>query len=293
MIRFIFLALPALIIPAFSQSNQQVQPESKRLVIPGSAEIAEGCPVSLSDANFVRLEHSLAKYRFEIVQTEVKIHNLSERKIRRLMIGFEFENSHGGSSSLMHSVDAIGVNENHRVIATNMSIKSNSETDFGYFSAKVLSIEFEDRSHWVAPRSFWVFPLQSYFHQHGPLTVRMCEKIDSSYEATLRFNSDEVMAYRLGVVRDTINGFEVRLGDWVYMPASPAKGSDLPIKASDENASLTQDRIFPLEEHSILTKSGIVKNLRGGVSIFVAEAKLMDGKIWSQSLKREDLLYDN
>ena len=110
-----------------------------------------------------------------------------------------------------------------RVFAvTKMSYKVYSIRDIGYFTARILAVEFADSSRWVAPRSFDPIPLNCSLSQQSSVVIANCKSIDPSYQATLRFHSDKVLAYRLGVVKDTMDLYEVRLGEWVNLPQSPA-----------------------------------------------------------------------
>jgi hypothetical protein len=287
-IRLLFLQFSLLALVAVSPSTMRSQSASKRSVIAGAAETAPDCPVAASDANFVLLEHSAAEYRFEVVQTEVKLHNVSGRAIKRVQVGFEFEYPEGGLTRNSHSTD-VGLAENDSRIftITKTSLKSNSIRGVGYFTARVLAVEFADGSRWVAPRSFNPLPLNICLNQQSSVIFATCKGIAPSYQATLRFHTDNVLAYRLGVVKDTMDSFEVRLGEWVSLPQLPAKGAEIEIRSTDENPSLTQAKIFPQESHLY----SVSQNRKGGVGLFVAEVKFMDGTSWTQSLKREDLLW--
>ncbi|MEP7342998.1 MAG: hypothetical protein ABI977_35045, partial [Acidobacteriota bacterium] len=279
---------------AIPQSTQQFQSVTRRSVIPGSAETAEGCPVTASDASFVLLEHSAAEHRFEVVQNQVKLHNVSSRAIRRVHVGFEFEYPEGGLTRGRHRMDeGLAENESRIFTATNMSYKTNSIRSVGYFAARVLAVEFADGARWIVPRSFDPIPLNICLSQQSSVVFANCKSIDPSYQATLRFHSDKVLAYRLGVVKDTMDSYEVRLGEWVNLPRPPAKGSEIEIQATDENPSLAPDKIFLLEPHLFQRKHGVARDRKGGVALFVAEVKFTDGKDWIQSLKREDLIWDN
>ncbi len=292
-IQLLFLQLSLLLIFVFSPSTSQFQSDDKRSVIPGSAETAEGCLVTASEACFVRREHPGAKHRFEVIETQVKIHNLSGRALRSVKFSMESETAAGGGLIEMHREDSFAINESRHVVYKNLSHKLSRADDFQNFTVKIQGIEFDDRSHWVAPRNFITHALHSSVDQRAPVTVVNCLNLETSYQAKLRFHSDKVLAYQLGVVKDMVGGFEVALGNWVNLSESPTNGTELPITAGDENPSLTQDKIFPLEPHLVLRKSGTLKSFSGGVALFVAEVKLKDGKSWSQSLKREDLLYGN
>lgn len=187
--------------------------------------------------------------------------------------------------------EGLSENESRIFTATNMSHKTNSIRSIEYFTARVLAVEFADGSRWVLPRSFDPFPLNCSLSQQSPVVFAICKSIAPSYQATLRFHTDNVLAYRLGVVKDTMDSFEVRLGEWVNLPQPPAKGAEIEIKATDENPSVTQDKIFPQEPHLFQRKRSVARDLKGGAALFVAEVKFADGKSWAQSLKREDLLW--
>jgi hypothetical protein len=94
-------------------------------------------------------------------------------------------------------------------------------------------------------------------------------------------------------MKDTPKGFEVKLGRWTTLGSfTSERNTYIPIKASDPDASLTPDEMFPKESYT-RHRRGKAITTPGGVAVFIAEVKLSNGKTWKQCKERAALLWDN
>jgi hypothetical protein len=133
---------------------------------------------------------------------------------------------------------------------------------------------------------------QMFNRQESPLVVRRCDDIDTNYRAVLETRSDQVVAYRLGVVKDTLTSFDVRLGEWIEMPQpSTPNRTEIAVSATDKNVSLPQSWLFKRERIPFDERLGYRGTRPVGVAVFVAEVKLADGTVWKQALTRNELMW--
>jgi hypothetical protein len=274
----------------------QFPPQDKPILVKGTTETAAGCPVALADARYTFIGQP--GQELKKVKPEVKIQNISGQAIRKAIIAFRHNDKYGiGRTHEASKPIPIGETETH---ISNFSIQYPEGTDKAdivdnsLFTAFVLAAEFEDGSHWVKPRtSDTPLSFQSLGRQEAPLSVRDCSDIDKSYRAKLRLNVEGVIAYRLGVVKDTPDAFEVRVGDWVELPESfKGRGSERVIRATDDVVSLPQHLIFMREKYAINFRFSRPGSIQAGGALFIAEARLPDGTIWKQKLTREDLIWN-
>ncbi len=277
---------------SFVTWEQTVSPGQQALTFAGGTAVPEDCPIQLSEASFKAIEHPDRVNRWEIMQQEVKVLNLSTQPIRRAMLGFEQRFPEGGSHTAITGTDLVPTGETYRLIRKHISWNVPNLSHYGRFTVRALAIEFHDGSHWVAPRQFIGIMLQPNLDQHAPIILRVNSDIDIGYQATLTLQREKIVAYRLGVVKDTDEEYEVRLGDWVHLPLDNARsGQVITISGKDAIASLRQKQIFPKAEQVRSLANGKTWRDRGGVAIFIAEVKFADGSFWRQDLHRHELLW--
>jgi hypothetical protein len=119
------------------------------------------------------------------------------------------------------------------------------------------------------------------------ITARHWE--DGTYSAWLRPHSvPEIVAYRLGTVKDTPTDFEVKVGKWVELSESD-RGRGF----TDNGTSLGPDDLLPRESDRRILSDGSVITQSFGVGIFVAEVRFAGGRVWHQDLTREALLWES
>ena len=157
-------------------------------------------------------------------------------------------------------------------------------------TVRVRGAEFEDGSHWAAPRlSSSPLITAQIVRQRSPLYMRNCNWRNDTYVAELRPVEHQIVAYRLGTVKDIPGTFEVRLGKWVELSEEPDRGNSF----VDEGASLGVDDLFPKESEVRTLSNGRVMTQTFGVAIFVAEVRFANGRIWRQVLTRDALVWNN
>lgn len=289
LVAFCLFAFPSI---AFAQA--QGSPQDKMLLVEGSVETFAGCPVILSEPKYLRPRIITPQDGMVKVYEEVKIQNLSGKAIRKVIVGFRHNGPDGGMMRGDTETKPIGVNDELAFKHT-YKIGSGDKSSEGYngvFTALVIAVEFEDNTHWVKPYTAGdqlIMMAQSLNRQPAPLVVSRCENIDESYRATLLTRSDQVVAYRLGVVKNLPNNFEVRLGEWMAMPdAVTPERTEIKISAADPKVSLPQAWLFKREK---VRRNEFTGSFLAGVALFVAEVKLADGTIWKQYLTRDELMW--
>jgi len=290
--RFLTIVLCLWAFTLCSFAHPQEPPQDKLLLIEGRTETAVGCPVTLSEARYQRLKVITPQDGLTEAVNQVKIENVSGRAIRKVYILFRHDGKDGGMMG--SGVTTKSINAGETLFSRHpYRIGTGDKTVVGYegvFTAFAEAVEFEDDTHWVTPRRV-DFPMmqQALNSQPSPLVVRKCDDIDTGYRAILMTNSNLVVAYRLGVVKDTPNSFEVRVGEWITMPeASTPNRAEIKIAATDPTVSLPQSWLFKREKSRHSEFSG---SFHAGVALFVAEVKLADGTIWKQNLTRDELIW--
>lgn len=278
---------------SISFAHLQDQPQDDMLLIEGLTETVFDCPVSLSEAKCRRPRIITPQDGLKEVREEVKVENISGKAIRKVIVGFRHDGRNGGMMRIDAPTKTIG-NGEEVVFKYSYRIGSGDKVIEGYdsvFTVLAIAVEFEDDTHWVKPRTADdPLTLPALHRQPAPLVVRRCDDIDESYRATLLASSDQVVAYRLGMVKDTPNSFEIRLGEWMTMPetiGAPGQ-AEIKISAADHKVSLPQSWLFKREK---VRRNQFSGSFLAGVALFVAEVKLADGTIWKQNLTRDELLW--
>ena len=156
---------------------------------------------------------------------------------------------------------------------------------------RVRGVEFEDGTHWAAPRIVSSPLTNPAIQQRGsPLTIRNCNWRNDTYATELWAVEPKIVAYRLGTVKDTTDYFAVRLGKWVELSdGEHDRGSIF----TDDGTSLGPNELFPKESDVRTLSDGRVITQSFGVAIFVAEVRFADGRVWRQDLTRNGLFWSN
>lgn len=289
------LLLVALCLLAFSSiAFAQTQELSQdKILVEGLVETAAGCPVALSEPKCLWPRVITSQNSPKDVHQEVKIENLSGKAIRRAVIIFRHDEPSGGGTGIISRTDSIKIGEAlvFKGAGYRIGVKGKAIEGYrGIFSVTTLAVEFEDGTHWVKPRTAnHALTWQSLHSQSAPLIVKQCDNIDEAYRATLLTRSDQIVAYRLGAVKDTPNSFEVQLGEWVTIPETVTpRQTELKISAADPKVSLSQSELFKREQ---VRQNDVSPPFLAGVALFVAEVRLADGTIWKQNLTRDELLW--
>lgn len=272
----------------------QTLPESQKRTIEGTVVNELGSPVTLSDASMEVIENQPAPYRSAIVQQQVRISNNTDREIKRIGLVISIESDNGGVGSSLPVVDWTRLKEGglsiHNMRMSYPMIPVISET----LTIRISGVSFADGSRWVPPRSN-DFPMYSYLirHRNSPLRVFDHRKIANDYRMKMKLTADNIVAYRLGILKDTPQEFSVRLGEWVNLDqATITKNKEIEILGLTEKLGFRKEDIFKPELHTRYSRTGQATKLEHGVAFFVAEVRFADGKVWQQNIAREFLVWD-
>lgn len=273
----------------------QVSNPDEQTSVAGNTQATTGSPVELSDASYTLLRFKSEASKFQLVAEAVKLRNVSGRAIRRLSLRFVHNHlSYSGdvcrgSPTNFAAVDELAAGETR--VFTNDRIKMTwfAQTNDLALTVIAAGAEFTDGSHWAALRSEWCPLNRECLSQHAALMSRECKLTDDAYSFLLEVGDAQIVAYRLGIVRDTADSFEVRMGDWIELTDDQrVRGARL----VDGGKSLDSKLIFPRQAY-VSTVGGKQISTLVGAAIFVAELRFADGRIWRQDPSREGLFWDN
>lgn len=256
--------------------------------VEGAVESAYGSPVRLSEPSYTLVELDSRTKKLQIIGHTVRIENLSGRRIRRLHLKFTFAHDTGGFGEGNEVEDQLAVEESRVLDRSNFKMSWFAESNDLALTVRATGAEFEDGSHWAAPRDV-KHPLygETVSQPTSHLIIRRLSWVNDSYEAVLEIGQEKVVAYRLGVVKDTPNSFEVRIGKWIDLKEADGR------KFADNSVSLSPGQVFAREIYSLFTRGGKEITHPGGVAIFVAELRFADGRIWEQDTSRDALFWCN
>jgi hypothetical protein len=274
----------------------QLSNPDEQTIVAGDTQATTGSPVELSDARYTLLRFKTEASKFQLVAEAVKIRNVSGRTIRRLSLRFVHNHLDysgdvcRGSPTNFVAVDELAAGETR--VFTNDRYKTTwfaQENDLA-LTVIAAGAVFTDGSHWAALRSDWCPLSRDCLSQPGSsLMSRECKLTDDAYSFLLEVGDPQIVAYRLGIVRDTADSFEVRMGDWIELTDHQrVRGARL----VDAGKSLSSKLIFPRQAYvSIVDGKQVTTPV--GVAIFVAELRFADGRIWRQEQSREALFWNN
>src|SRR5215471_146619 len=266
---------------------QQQESAQELSTVPGTVDVADGSPVSLSDARRVLLKPSLGPDGVSeiVIRTEVTIGNTSGRPIRQLCLDV----CYGGNKTNFTAIYSIGASEVRRHSYTTMHLRGGPVPDGPSWAltVRVKGAKFEDGTHWAAPRlSSSPLVLPFIRQEETPLTLRNCNWRNDSYSTELWSVEPHIAAYRLGTVKDVPGDFEVKLGKWVDLSEGDHERRSI---FTDSGTSLGPDDLLAKESSQRTLSDGKVITQSFGVAIFVAEVRFTDGRIWRQDLTRDAL----
>ena len=290
---FLGITFIALII-CTSVSGQPIPIPTKR-TIQGTVEVENDCPVALFDASFEALEDQPLLYRSVIHQPQVKITNNSGRDIERVGLAFILEADNGGMMIGTALADKIKAGEMRSAMGMAAISDSNKpKVDTTTLKVRITGISFSDGSRWVPPRSNDVLFVMRTLHQReAPLILMNCKDIETNPHMKLRINAENIVAYRLGIVKDTANEFTVKLAEWRTPDAANlVKGKEIEINTAANQTGINTGDIFKLEYFTRYSRTGHSMKLPHGVAFFVAAVKFADGQVWQQDLRREFLVWN-
>jgi hypothetical protein len=268
------------------------QPQSEKVVTEREGQVRKvhDSPIELSEARWVAETRDGSK-TFEAVAHSVRIKNISGRSIRRLNLMFIHRFNECGSAGLGDSVDSVGPHEVRDVSRTDFKIPV-SNLNGGELLIMATGVEFDDGSYWAPNRRESGLLVRSCLSNlRSPLMMRTCEFKDGLYTVDLEVTDPKIQSYTLGMVRDTADNFEVKIGTRIALEESQrVRGAHL----TDNCRSVKADHLFPQE----LLPAGFPLSPNcpkspAGVAIFVAEVTFSDGHSWVQDTDRDALMWDN
>jgi hypothetical protein len=282
---FVVVLLSPNAVTYAGQTDQSPEPAT----VEGTIESLSGSPVRLLYPSYQLIQGSSNPKKFQITGHQVRVENTSGRTIRRLRMKFVYAQDVGCcSSSGAEVVDWLAAGESRVLKSSHFRMSWVAATNDMTMTVMPTGAEFGDGSHWAAPRSAR-YPLfaEALSLPESHLIIRQCSWVGESYKALLDPGQTKIAAYRLGVVKDTPDGFDLRLGNWIHLTDTDSR------IITDESASLSPDQVFPRENYTFVMRNGRTITHLGGVAIFVAELEFIDGKTWRQNTSRDALLWCN
>lgn len=262
--------------------------------VAGKTRSTTGSPVELSDAKYTLLRFKSEASRLQLVAEAVKIRNVSGRAIRRLRLKFVInhlrfsEDVCRGSYVGNIAVDEFAPGETRDYINDRIKMTWFAEANDVALTVLVVGAEFTDGSLWAAPRTECCPLMSDCLSKQASLMTRNCSLTSDDYSFTLEVGDSKIVAYRLGVVSDTADSFDVRTGDWIELKDKQrVRGTRL----VDAGKSLSSNMVFPRQAY-VSTVAGKQITSQVGTAIFVAALQFADGRIWRQDLTRAGLFWD-
>jgi hypothetical protein len=264
-------------------------------VIEGNTQTTTGSPVELSDANYTLLRFKTEGSKFQLVAEGVRIRNVSGRAIRRVTLRYVLnhlgysEDTCRGTDQGFIVVDDLALGETRDFTNDRITITWFAQENDLALTVIATGAEFKDGSHWAALRSECCPLSADCLSLRVPLRWRESKLTDDGYSVALEVADPRIVAYRLGIVRDTAESFEVRVGDEIELTDDQrVRGA----RIVDAGKSLSSKLIFPRQAYVSTVRGKRITTLVGA-AIFVAELRFADGRIWQQDQSREGLFWNN
>lgn len=271
----------------------QAFPETQKRTIEGMVVNELGSPVTLSDASMEVIENQSEPNRSSNVHHQVRILKNTDLDIKTvgLIISMEFDS--GSIITLPTTVEWKRLNDG-RLSIQNMKMSQPEPLITDRLIFRISGVSFTDGSRWVPPRSDnFLMYASSIRNRNSPARISDYRKIANDYRMKLKFTTDNIVAYRLGILKDTPQEFSVRLADWITIDQSVvSKNKEIEILGSTEMLGFKKEDIFKPESHTRYSRTGQVIKREHGVAFFVAEVRFADGKVWQQNIAREFLVWD-
>jgi hypothetical protein len=268
----------------------------EQTIIKGETRTQQGSPVELSDARYTLSRSKALPTQFKLVDESVRVRNVSGRAIRRLYLRFIHRHeSHSsdacGEATGISAVDLLAADETRDFTIDYFKYAWFAERNDLFLTVIPGGAEFRDGSHWAAPRNESC-PLVSecLSSAESALRSRECSMAEDSYRILFEVTDPRITGYRLGIVKDMADSFQVLTGEWCELTdAQRVRGA----RFSDTGQSLGPRLILPREAHLSITPDGKLIRSLSGVAVFVAELRFADDRIWRRDTNRPALLWDN
>jgi len=288
--RILIVCVLLLVSLSSTLAQESRQSVLERHVVPGTIGDVPESPCQLAEPSY-EVEHSKdAPDKLQISGGAVTVTNISGRDIRQLYLSFTFKRGGWyGTIENRSTVDQLHAGETR--VAQSKIIVGGVEGQDWTLKVTPTGARYQDGTYWVAPRDNRRPLLMQHLSQPSSyLRVSNFQWTDNAYQATLRVDNAKVTAYRLGIVKDTADSFEVRIGRWVELNVEQTANHAL---FSDGLNSLNADQVFARQAYARPGPQGKEIVDWGGVAIFIAELRFADGRKWRQDTTREALFWNN
>jgi hypothetical protein len=274
--------------PTLAQESSQSVLESH--VVPGTVADVPESPVQLAEPSYGFERSTDAPDKLQITGGAVTVTNISGRDIQQVYLIFTFKHRASyGSLENRSTVDQLHAGET-RVAQSKITIRGFVSQNWT-LTVTPTGARFADGVYWAAPRENRRPLLMERLSQPSSyLRVRSVRWTDNAYQAALQVDNAKVTAYRLGIVKDTADSFEVRIGRWVKLNDEQTNNHAL---FTDESNSLNAEQVFARQAYTRPGAQGKEIVDWGGVAIFIAELRFADGRTWRQDTTREALFWNN
>jgi hypothetical protein len=211
------LAMSLLLVSSSLAQQSQFQKEVTERA--GEVQNADGSPVKLSEASWVdvSLDESTTAGR----RRSVKVQNVSGRAIRRVNTVFWFRFTECGWAASSHAVDSLGPYETREIL--NRGSLFFRRPDKAELLIVLQGVQFDDGEVWVPDRRQTgplIFCVLGHYRTRQLLIMQNCTIDADSYSVLLEVADPKVASYRLGIVRDTADSFEVNIGKQITLEDS-------------------------------------------------------------------------
>ena len=274
--------------PTLAQESSQSVLESH--VVPGTVADVPESPVQLAEPSYGVERSTDAPGKLQINGGAVTVTNISGHDIQRLYLSFTFKRGGWyGSLENRSTVDQLHAGETR--VAQSKIIIGGVEGQDWTLNVTPTGARSPNGTYWAAPRdNRRPLLMQCLSQPSSYMRVSDFRWTDNAYQATLRVDNAKVTAYRLGVVKDTADSFEVRIGRWIELNDEQTNNHAL---FTDESNSLNAEQVFARQAYARPGAQGKEIVDWGGVAIFIAELRFADGRKWRQDTTREALFWNN
>jgi hypothetical protein len=152
--------------------------------------------------------------------------------------------------------------------------------------------EFDNGEFWAANRAQWGANVSMNVNKSASgLNIGTSKFEPGSYSVSLSVRDPQIVSYRLGLVRDAVDSFEVTIGESVTLKQSERANGAIVI---DQDRSVSERKLLqPSSLPGALKAKAACPHFPVGIGVFVAEAIFSDGRRWVQDTSRDALLWDH
>jgi len=258
-------------------------------IFQGTVDSVIGSPVRLSDVKYTLTKSASIPGTVRVTGYRIRVDNISGHGIKRLLVSVVWKGGYEVRMSV--AVDSLATGEGRDYVIEDAQIGLAAEMKDVTFTVRPTRAEFDDHSHWAAPRTWSeTLGVSPFLDSRSGLRLRQWVLIEGANRIAFDVLDPRIVAYRLGTVRDDPDSdFQVSLGKWVELShlARDERG-----RYVDSGQSLAGNKMLS-KAAAQGTGSDLAPTPESGVAVFVAEVRFDDGRVWSQDTRRDELLWDN